>query len=115
MASSSPDGAELEQPFGTEAADISLLHIGTEICDDLDGVLRTAERIAQQTAPRERSHELKKDNKMKMDLDEAEEDDAGDEGDDAGDDDGGDEGGDDAGGDDAGGDDAGGDGGDVGM
>ena len=36
----------LEQPFGVEAADISLLSIGAEVADDLDGMLRTAEKAA---------------------------------------------------------------------
>ena len=43
-------GAMLEQPFGVEAADISLLSIGAEVADDLDHMLRAAEAMVRREA-----------------------------------------------------------------
>lgn len=37
-------GAELEQPFGTDANDFPLLKMGDGLCDDLDALLRTANK-----------------------------------------------------------------------
>jgi len=42
-------GVMLEQPFGTDAADISLLDIGKDLSDDLDDLLRCAEVVARRT------------------------------------------------------------------
>lgn len=37
----------LEQPFGVDSPDISLLSIGEQLSDDLDAVLRAADATAQ--------------------------------------------------------------------
>ena len=98
-------GAMLEQPFGTEAADISLLHIGAEVADDLDSLLRSAELIADSYAEavgaeptHTRTFVLKRGKtnlEEKMDDEEEEEEEEDDAADDAADD--GDDGGDDGG------------------
>ena len=96
-------GAMLEQPFGVEAADISLLSIGADLSDDLDGILRSAQTVARRAAmPMRDSVASMGVRKRVADEDNGENDDDG----------GDDEGGDDEGGDDDGGDD-GGDGGDA--
>ena len=40
-------GAELDGPFGTDANDLPLLHMGISLVDDLDIVVRTAEETAR--------------------------------------------------------------------
>ena len=40
-------GVMLESPFGTDAADISLLSIGKDLAEDLDVYLRTASNTAR--------------------------------------------------------------------
>ena len=40
-------GVMLESPFGTDAADISLLSLGKDLAEDLDVMLRTASNAAK--------------------------------------------------------------------
>ena len=92
----------LEQPFGVEAADISLLSIGADLSDDLDGILRSAQTVARRAAvPPKRDAVTPLGGHIRVEEE--------DDGDDGGDDDGGDDDGDGGGegGDDAGGDEGG--------
>ena len=116
-------GGMLEQPFGVEAADISLLHLGAEVADDLDSILRSAEKVADafaeaaELAQQETEAMAKEETetmeftigggktrpsmKNLVDNDDGDDDAGDDAGDDGGNDDGGDDGG--GGGDDGGG------------
>jgi len=109
-------GAMLEQPFGTDPADISLLSIGAEVAHDLDGVLHATEgylgrRVEKPASPsgsrggkrsgakrvKDAADTLTTEKLLREDDDELEEDEEDEEeeedDDDAADDDGGDDGG----------------------
>ena len=85
----------LEQPFGVEAADISLLSIGADLSDDLDGILRSAQMVARRAAaPKRNSVTSLGVHKRVVDEDNGENDDDGGDDDGGGDGDDGGDGGD---------------------
>uniref|UniRef100_A0A7S4IGA4 Uncharacterized protein n=1 Tax=Prymnesium polylepis TaxID=72548 RepID=A0A7S4IGA4_9EUKA len=54
-------GAELENPFGTDANDFPLLHMGISLVDDLDSMMHSAQHYAVRDAVRDAARDAAQD------------------------------------------------------